>query len=456
MTLRLSIGRSSTCFTALALGFAVFAVVTGEPLAQAQSVEEEAPAARPEDILKNIVVASSAVDATRPLPKIAVHPTLATDENDITLRNVVRRDLDLSGEYELLPEPEDALLSDVKVDLAGWKAKGAEAVVKLVGKTLEGGKVALEATAWLTESPEDPVYNRRVEVAASQVRVESHRLADALLGALTGTPGGFSSTLTFVFGHGKARRVYVMDGDGHDPHAVSPPEQLAVSPAFGPNGELYWAGSKDRGAFRLYRSGSPDPLELSPRGSVYGIAFSRDDSQVALSIARGAGIKLFKGADVLHLAEASDNELAMHPAWSPNGRLAFVGDTKFGTRVFVDGKPISPAGLMASAPVFCRHPDGVRALFTVGIGKATDIAATGENGGGIVRLTQGGTSRYPACSPDGRLVAFFSTRKGGEGPGLYLMRIDGSRAKRISTLVGESLRWARLPAGKVSRIAETK
>jgi TolB protein len=438
------------------LWFAVLAASLAPRLASAQSVEEEAPTARPEDILKNIVVASSAVDGVRPLPKIVVHPTLASDESDITLRNVVRRDLDLSGEYELLPEPEDALLSDAKVDLAGWKAKGAEAVVKLVGKTAEGGKVSLEVTAWLTEVPDDHIYHQRVEVEASQVRVEAHRLADALLGALTGTPGGFSSALTFVFGHGKARRVYVMDGDGHDPHAVSPSDQLAVSPSFGPEHKLYWAASVDRGAFRLFRAGSPEPLSLTPRGSVYGIAFSRNEAEVAVSIARGAGIKLFRGPDLEHLTVASDNELAMHPAWSPNGRLAFVGDTKWGTRVFVDGKPISPAGLMASAPVFCRHPDGVRALFTVGIGKATDIVATGENGGGMVRLTQGGTSRYPACSPDGRLVAFFSTRKGGEGPGLYLMRIDGSRAKRISTLVGDSLRWARMPASKVSRIAEPK
>ena len=72
--------------------------------------------------------------------------------------------------------------------------------------------------------------------------------------------------------------------------------------------------------------------------------------------------------------------------------------------------------------------------------------ATGAEGGGLARLTQGqGRNNYPACSPDGRLVAFFSTRTSGEGPGLYLMRIDGQRPKRISTLVGDSLSWARLP-----------
>ncbi len=433
------------------LGIALCAAVAFAPAARAQD-PDEAPAGTPEDILKNITVAQTS--AERPLPKIAIHPTLATDENDITLRNVVRRDLDLCGEFEVLPEPEGALLSDDKVDVEGWKQKGAESVVKLVGKKLDSGKVQLTATAWLTDSPDKPAFQQTLETEESQARVESHRLADALIGALTGTPGGFSSEMTFVFGHGKARRAYVMDADGHDPRAVSPPDQLALAPAFGPNHQLYWSASTDRGAFHLYTAGRAEPIALEPRGSVYGIAFSRKEDQVALSIARGSGIMLFSGPDLEHLQEASQNDLAMHPTWSPNDKLAFVGSSKWGQRTFVDGKAVSPAGLMASAPVFCRHPDGVRLLYTVGAGKQTDIVASGETGGGIVRLTEGGTARYPACSPDGRLIAFFSTKTGGEGPGLYLMRIDGARPKRISTLVGDSLRWARVPAGKITRIPE--
>jgi len=98
--------------------------------------------------------------------------------------------------------------------------------------------------------------------------------------------------------------------------------------------------------------------------------------------------------------------------------------------------------------VFCNHPDGVRLVFAAGAGKDTDLVATGENGGALLRLTQSqGRNGYPACSPDGRLIAFFSTRTSNEGPGLYLMRVDGGRPKRISPLLGDSLRWDVLPAG---------
>jgi TolB protein len=89
-------------------------------------------------------------------------------------------------------------------------------------------------------------------------------------------------------------------------------------------------------------------------------------------------------------------------------------------------------------------------VFAVGAGKNTDLVATGETGGQLVRLTQGaGSNGYPACSPDGRMIAFMSTRTTGEGPGIYVMRLGGgAKPKRISSLTGDSLRWDRMPPTK--------
>jgi len=176
------------------------------------------------------------------------------------------------------------------------------------------------------------------------------------------------------------------------------------------------------------------------------MAFSRDKSEVAATIADGSHIRLYRGPDLLSLKRVGNDKMALAPTFSPNGLLAYAGEGKWGQRIYVDGKSVSPAGLHATAPTFCRHPDGIRLVFAVGVGDRMDLVSTAETGGNARRLTAGrGQNSYPACSPDGRLVAFFSTRKSGAGPGLYIMRLDGTRPKRVSTLVGDSLRWSRLP-----------
>jgi TolB protein len=408
----------------------------------------------PNDLLGNIVVVAG---AGRPLPKIAVLPSVASEVEDVTARSVVRRDLDLCGEFELLPDsaaPPGLYLSDSPVDVAAWSGKGVEAVVKVSGKPRDKDHAELRGQVYFPSRGATAVFDRRYSVPESRLRDESHRLADLLIGALTGQNGGFASHLAFAMGSGGLRRIFTMDADGNDARAVSPPDKSAIAPAFGRNGELFYAAAPPGGSYGVSSStGSPVPIPY--RGSVYGIAFSRDHAQVALSLGVGDTIKVFTGPDFAGVREASPVGMALHPAFTPGGKLAFSGEGRFGQRIYVDGKPVTPEGLNASSPVFCNHPDGVRLVFSAGVGKDTDLVSTGEQGGPLSRLTQNqGRNGYPACSPDGRLLAFFSTRTSGEGPGLYLMRVDGGRPKRISPLLGDTLRWDALPGGAAVEIKD--
>lgn len=404
----------------------------------------------PDDLLGNMVVVAG---ASQSLPKIAVAPSLAWDEEDVVLRSVVRRDLDLSGEFELLDDERapqiawNAYQPDSPSHLSHWAKTGVEAVVRLSGRPAEKGQAELFAQVFLVGQGENAVFEERITTPAPAVRLSAHRLADRILGALTGHKGGFASRMTFASGSGKQRRVFVIDADGHEPTAISPAGGTAIAPAFGKQGELFYAMSSDGGEYQVYSAVS-GLVPLPFKASVYGIAFNKDRSRVALSIGLGPSIIVFQGPDFEHLTAASDIPMAIHPAFTPSGQLAFSGTAEHGKiqRIYVNGKPISPDGFFANSPVFCNHPEGVRAIFSVGVGKDTDLVSTGEHGGALVRLTQHqGRNGYPACSPDGRLVAFFSTRTSGEGPGLYIMRTDGGRPKRISGMLGDSLRWDPLP-----------
>lgn len=414
-------------------------------LAGGASAQAPAPPSTPEDLLGNIVVVAG---AGRALPKIALLPSLAPDMEDVTLHSVVRRDLDLSGEFEVLPDsaaPDGLYLADAPIDVKAWRRKGVEALVRVSARRLDAVKAELRGQVYLLKHGEAAAFDKRFAVPSARLRVESHHLADLLIGALTGQDGGFASQLAFASGSAGLRRVYAIDADGHDARPVSPRDRMAIAPAFGKNGELHFASAAPSELFGVQTaSGASVPIPY--KASVYGLAFSRDHAQVAVSLGVGSTLKIFSGPDFASLKPASEIGMALHPTFTPSGKLAFVGEGKTGQRVYVDGAPITPDGLFASSPAFCSHPDGVRAVFAVGVGKSTDLVSTGEKGGTLARLTQGqGSNGYPACSPDGRLVAFFSTRASGEGPGLYVMRLDGGRAKRISPLLGDTLRWEARP-----------
>lgn len=418
----------------------------GSPAA-AGSGAPAGPSAGPaaaDDPLGNLVVTPG---AGRPLPKLGVVPSLSSDLSDVLVSGVIRRDLDLCGEFELIagadaPDGSDAASSSV--DVEAWKKKGAEAVVRVTAKT-EGDKVSIVAQAFLVKEGEKPVFDWKATTTGSAgLRDQTHRLADLLIGALTGQNGGFYSRMTFTSGQGPVRLAYVMDADGHDAHTVSTTSELAIGAALGKVDEVYWVSSKNEDPYEIRTA--KGAVSLPVKGSVYGLAFSKDRSQVAVSVGTSDAIRVFTGSDFSSLTQASKIKTAIEPTFTPDGKLAYSGAGAYGQRIYVGEKAITPPGIFASSPTFCNHPDGVIAIFAAGAGKNTDLVRTGEQGGQLVRLTAGqGINSAPACSPDGRLVAFFSTRKTGEGPGLYIMRVDGRRPKRVSTFVGTSLRWEPRP-----------
>src|SRR5262249_23073709 len=159
--------------------------------------------------------------------------------------------------------------------------------------------------------------------------------------------------LIFASGAGKAKRVLTIDADGNDAKPISPADRMAIAGAFGPSGIPFFTASVNHGEFGVVGEGG---AAASPpvKGSVYGIAFSKDHAKVALSIGVGDTVKVFAGKDIASVTSASSIGMALDPAFTPSGKLAFAGESRFGQRIYVDDKPISPDGVFASSPTFCN------------------------------------------------------------------------------------------------------
>jgi TolB protein len=434
------------------------------PAAQPAPVAASSGTAQPDDDVLGPVEVNGSANLP-PLPKLAVVPVVSTGAADSLVGLVVRRDMELSGQFEVMDEnasPPGPFLHATPLDLGAWRAQGAEIVLRVFAEPAPNDsiKTQLVGEAYFTPTHASgaaaaearPAFRAAMPTVTTEVRAASHRLVDLLLGALTGRPGGFASEMVYAEKVGRWRRVFAIDSDGFDLRPIGPSDATAVSPAFGPNDQIFYALSRDYSPFRLVFGPDATPVPLSVPGSILGVAFSADHTQIGLTVMDEGRSALWVGTRGA-VQETQAPPFANHPVFGPLGKMAYVAGTPV-QRVYVGGTPISPPGFMASAPVFCDTPLGLLVIYTVGVGTGADIVASDSNGGNVRRLTKHeGANTYAACSPDGRLISFFSTGKvnrgaggQGEGAGLFIMPIARpGLAKKISSEVGESLRWEPLP-----------
>ncbi len=412
-----------------------------------------------EDVLGEFVVTGK---VTEHIPKIGILPSLSPAFEDVIVRSVVRRDLELSGMFEVIEDkkaPPGAYGFEDKVDVGAWQSLGAEAVVKVAARNAAGGRIEVLGLAYFPSAGTKPVYETKLVVDKANARKTAHQITDDLLGALTGRPGGFSSRFAYAGRWARTSRIFTADADGHGLAPQTDEQHTAIAPSYGLKGELYYSNSKNYSPFKLTALEGTAAFKFSFSGSIYASAFDKDKQRLAVAVAEKGKSTIYVGAaDGSSMTKVSKTELATHPAFSPEGQLAWVGgDENHGSqRVYVDGKAVSPAGFTASAPTFCDTEDGVFLIYAVSVGGGRqDLVLSRPSGQGLTRLTQGqGHNSYPACSPDGRLLAFFRETK--DERGLYVLSLKRWTTKKVSSGYGQSLRWEPLPRDELTKATGEK
>jgi TolB protein len=426
----------------------VFAAESWAGIAPASADTPEPGTQPPDESVLGTVDVTGA--AAAPLPKLAVMPIVTTNEADTTLQLVVKKDLDLSGQFEVVSDdaaPSGLYLHDSAVDVAAWRAKGIAILVRVLANKLPSGKMELLGSAYFVGRGTAPAFEHRIETDAAQVRSSSHRMTDALLGALSGRPGGFASHMVYSGRVGRNRQIFGIDADGFNLHTESPAGDTALAPAFGHKGETYYALSHDYLPFKLVRGPSATPVPIALTGSVFGIAFSPDHAKIAISVAKDGTSHIHVGnADGTALQPISTVPLANHPVFGPGARWPTSVAAPPGNASTSTAKPIHPRASMRR-PRIPRHPQRARRRFHGGVGAGADLVST-DSRGGTSRASR--RTRAPTRTPRAArraLARVFLDTQDGQGargstscPWLPLaMRVAFERVSR------ESLRWESLP-----------
>lgn len=377
---------------------------------------------------------------TRTLYKLAIAPPIGDSGPSSEVTQTATKDFTLSSLFQVLdPKSFTANLEreGVAIDPTSWRNIGADGVVK--GQiSARGSNLHVELRLYVVSRGAEPALKREYDVAPGNVRSAVHQFVNEVIKWFTGSPGSFGSRLVFSATTGRGQKgVFSVENDGTGLGRLPTASNVALAPAVGPGG-VYYAGGMTDGSYQLFKVGNPAAV-LKHSGLIFGVAFG--GNKMALVISQNGQSDIWTGSpDGSGLSRATKGGLNTHPAFGPGGQLAYVSNQGGSPQVFVDGKQVSNRGTYNMAPAFCNDPEGgLKILYMGRDGGNWDIFSVSPGGdpGSVKRLTQDqGSNTYPACAPDGRMIAFFSSRGG-----LYVANAQGQNQQKIAPVTGESLRW---------------
>ncbi len=388
------------------------------------------------------------IKAKKGLYPIAVPAAVDSDEKTAKLVvDVESFDLSVASWFKVL-DPKSFLADLGKeglgIEAQKWKDVGAFGVVK-TRTAVSGSNVTLTFKLYEVAKGEQPVLEKEYTGNVADTRKLAHKWCNEVVKYYTGEPGFFGSQITFVARRKKGSAVMVADFDGNGLYGITKNDSINILPAFSKNGGLVAFTSYMRGNADLYTvgTGGGRPKRLAHYdGMNTGASWSPDGSKLAVTLSKdgNAEIYLVSAKDGSVVKRLTNNRyIDTSPAFSPDGsQIAFVSNRDGSPQIFVmnaDGsgqKKVSTQGNYDQTPSWNPRKGTHQLAFTIGDDATgqNDVVTLDLDSGTVVRITQGqGNNEEPTWSPNGRVLAWSSTRSGGAG--IYLGNADGTGTQRL-------------------------
>jgi TolB protein len=396
-----------------------------------------------------------------PAPKLAV-PAFIAAEPDLKsqadlIAQVLWDDLRFEREYDLIPRnayaPIAPAASMETVPFAQWKELGANYV--LIGTVRRNASSLTVQARVFDVTAQRGVWAKEYTAAASNPRSFAHTISDEFHKDTRDLTGVARTKLAFASDRDGERakntveqrsikEIYIGDYDGENQRRVTVNRSLAINPSWSSDGRAI--------AYTSYRRGYPD-IYISyiyqgkmdqPAGGTETIhnflpAFSPDGTRVAFMTNRDGNMEIYvvnrDGSGLRRVTSSPGNDST--PTWSPAGnQIAFTSDRS--------GKPqiyIADADGGGQPRRITNESWADRATWSPA--PYNEIAYAGQNGPGfdikIFDLQQGqirvvtdstGSNESPAWSPNGRHIAFASTRAGRTQ--IFTIARDGQDLRQVT------------------------
>lgn len=379
-----------------------------------------------------------------------------------TVADVLWNDLDFEREYYMIPRPASASIpaaSVASLPYDRWMELDAQFVLVGEASASNGNLVVqLRLVSVRAESRGQVAFAMQYECGVATARGPrdcAHQIADDFHKETRGLDGVARTRIAFTSDRDSVRvtgrpsqtaaqgkEIYIADYDGANPIRFTVNRSLNISPAWSPDGGLLAYTSYAFGGFpdilvanlREPGRGLSRPAGGTDRVHNQMAAWSPDGSRLAFMSNRSGNNDIWiVNRDGTGLQQLTSHPLAdLAPTWSPDGnQIAFISDRAGANQLYT----------MTSLGTSQRRVTEQKAdrptwsslnfiAFSIG-GGPHDIAIYDFETDRIMVLTNGvGTNEGPSVSPNGRHIAFFTTRWGQRE--IAVMDRAGQRIKRIT------------------------
>jgi len=396
-------------------------------------------------------------------PKYAVPDFLAltNDPETVaaakTIGQVLWDDLEFEREFYLIPRDTYRTIppatSIEQVPLDQWKQLGADGLI--IGTVRKAGTGVAVQVRLIEVASGKTALAKEYSGTLKNPRLYAHTASDEIHQQQRNLRGVARTKLAFTSDRDGERmkgpivdrgisNIYISDYDGANQTRVTVSRALDITPA--------WSPDRNSIAYTSYRSDFPDilvqfiyegkvpfkPAAGSPEKQNFLPAWSPDGTQLAFTTNRDHNNEIYVvNRDGTNLRRLTNHpNIDVTPTWSPTGnQIAFTSDRTGSPQIWIMNADGSEQQRITNE-AFCDRPTWSPAPFN-------EIAYASRNGAGYdikifsfatrssTTITDGiGSNESPAFSPNGRHLAFTSTRAGKEQ--IFLIDRDGKNLRQIT------------------------
>lgn len=370
---------------------------------------------------------------------IAVAPFRGEADLPQKVASIVQADLERSGQFRGIDAAGGAGLDETsRPDLAPWRQRTADALVVGSATRLADGRYDVRFRLWDVVRGQSLAADGFV-VAAGDLRLAAHRIADMVYEKLTGEKGVFSTRIAYVTKAGNRYNLWVADADGENAQSALASTESIISPAWSASGrQLAYVSFESRKPVVYVHeiaSGSRR-LIANFRGSNSAPAWSPDGRTLAVTLTRDGGSQLYTiastGGEARRLTQSAG--IDTEPLYTADGRsIYFVSDRGGAPQIYRmpatggEAQRVTFTGSYNISPAL--SPDGKWLAYISRIGGAFKLQVMDLASGSVQSPTDTTADESPSFAPNGRHI-IYATRQGGT-EALMTTTLDGKIKARL-------------------------